>query len=218
MQLFETRDEFLDNYVTKNPGYSDWGRETLYSTLVARQPDIQERIKEPAEPKYRSLGEMLGGYREAFPDYYGGLSDQQALFEMERAQPGLMAAWKGVAPDDDIQPVDPEAARAAAEELTKETEADRFTRMFGEWYGPLPTKPLEEYEQGEDLLEVGKRNLEGTAGFLEGLAGKRATDWVPWVGEIAGTVLDIGDVLKIGDKMKKNPESVTEEEAIRFNH
>ena len=210
--MYDSIESLASGFKAQNPEAENWGPNTTYSALVWVNPETRNLVTGSPAPKYSNPDEFLLGYRDANRARFASAPDSVVLDDMRTRFPVLYDAWGYGKKAKENE----SALVREDEETPEEKRAKEYESMFGQWYGKLPTRPLDEYEAGKPLLELGKKNLKGRAGFFEGLAGQRASDWVPY-GEIVTTVGDLASITAIGKRMQSDPESVSDEDTIKFN-
>lgn len=197
-EFYETRDDLLADFVSKNPAASGINPSLLYSTLVRENPDLPDRVRVGGAPDFYTERDVLGFLREKNPEL-SYLPQDEFSRQFRMAQPDLARAW-GIG--DGSEP------------------PDEFEQMFGIWYGRRPQKPLEEYEFGGDLLDIGQKNLRGRQGFVESFVGTRgiSRDWVPYLSDVLDAT-EIAKIIRVGKKLEDGDDSdVTDDELVRFNY
>ena len=211
--MYDSVDSFAAGFKRQNPEYESWGPKTLHSTLVRLDPGINEQIAGSPAPEFTEPSQIIASYRRNNASRFApGATDEDVRRDLAASMPELADAWGlgDKAPEENIV--------EAAPELDEEEPVDEFGRMFGDWYGRRPTKPLEEYKNGANLLGLAEKNQEGRQGFFEALKGDKASQWVPYVGDAVDAV-EIGKILKTAHKMEDgNLDDVTDEEIVDFNY
>ncbi len=217
MEQYDSVESFSSAMRQSNPEMPAWGPNTTYSTYARLRPDVVSSVRGAPRPAYTTTDEFLAGLRSVNPGY-STLGDEDVIADLYKKDPVLASAWFDD-PDDEETLPDEEARAAAAtpEPSEEDKQAARMEMMFGTWVGPAPSRPLEEYESGRKLLELGQKNLDGRAGFFEGLKGTGISKWIPYA-DVVSTVKDVGTMLQVGKKLQENPGSVTDEEIIDFNY
>ena len=146
MERFDSIEAFAESTRESFPEMSSWGPNTIYSTMARVNPGIVDYVAGSPTPAYRTPDELLSSLRSVNPRY-AKADDQAIVADLAAREPVLASAW--FLPEDPEGGADPEDGIDAR---------DDFDKMFDVWYGRRPEKPLEEYELGRELLELGKRN------------------------------------------------------------
>ena len=197
-EFYETRDDLLADFVSENPAASGVSPSLLYSTLVRENPDLPDRVRVGGAPDFSTERDVLDFLRQRNPELSHMPQDEFSR-QFRMAQPDIARSW-GIG--DGSEP------------------PDEFEQMFGIWYGRRPQKPLEEYEFGKDLRDIGEKNLRGRQGFVESFLGTRGLtrDWAPYLSDVLDAT-EIAKIIRISKKLEDGDDSdVTDDELVRFNY
>lgn len=185
------------------PEIDRWSNETLFDTLYHSDPDF-----------LRDQGFQLDDYRPGVSSGAGlvekirkdsGLDNRRPneVAALVRKQlPTLAEVWGLNEPDFDAE--------------KSRTLADRIAMVFPYWVGPVPSENSKLSDELTKALDDAEKH-DGDEGFWHSfLFGGGWEGWTPFYSDVNEAV-NAHKLLKLAEKAEKDPNSLTEDEAIRFN-
>ena len=201
MRFYDTRDEFLSDFIYDHREFETWDRPLLYSSLVRMNPGIQESIRDESKyPDFATADDVIDALISLNPEM-SSAPRRDIAFWLSTQFPDLNDAWNF------------DSYLARPEDESPEQSA------FANWIGRTPELPLDKYESGKKILDLEKSAPQTKLGaFVDQFVGRGVRDWTPYASE----AMDSVELAKIANSYRKflrdeSDENLTDEEIVDLN-